>query len=391
MVEYLSPNHGPRPDGVGVAFLVIHYTGLPTAAIALDRLTQPGSGVSAHYTIDEDGSLYAHVAEERRAWHAGRGAWRGCRDLNSASIGIELVNPGHEWGYRPFPEAQIAALERLAPGIMARHGISPDRVLAHSDLACDRKQDPGELFPWCRLAAAGIGVWPNVAAEDRSSALGQTANDDATLLHAWGYDTAGYGVPLCLTAFRRRFHPEALSVVPDLASEPEDAAARHESRARLRALLRAWPRNAVTSALGALLLCCVGPGASVALAAEPQRTQPGHLSTPPVPVSPPPVVPQPRQPLRSHEVMKSDKPWRKAGQLDRKLSDACARGQFQEWKPLHYRAHFKDGVLGVAKGNGINLKDPGHLADAAATYLFFAGDSTWCQVLKLKDDAAPSR
>ena len=128
------------------------------------RLCDPAAKVSAHYTIDEDGTVYAHVPEARRAWHAGVSFWAGESDINARSIGIELVNPGHEYGYRAFPEAQIAALIALCHGILARHPIPPARVLGHSDVAPARKEDPGELFPWARLAKAGIGLWPDVAA-----------------------------------------------------------------------------------------------------------------------------------------------------------------------------------------------------------------------------------
>ncbi|MEI7611227.1 MAG: N-acetylmuramoyl-L-alanine amidase [Rhodospirillaceae bacterium] len=211
MIERPSPNHGPRPDGAGVEILLVHFTGLPTAAIALDRLTAPDSGVSAHYTVDEDGALYRHVPEERRAWHAGAGCWLGCRDINSISIGVELVNPGHEFGYRPFPAAQMAAFRVLATDIIARHAIRPERVLGHSDTAPGRKQDPGELFDWRGLADAGIGFWPEVRSEDCAPA---NESEVTEMLRAFGYDVDGAGLPLTLLAFQRRFHPEWLSGLP---------------------------------------------------------------------------------------------------------------------------------------------------------------------------------
>jgi len=208
VIERPSPNHGPRPEGAAVDILLVHFTGLPTAEIALGRLTAPDSGVSAHYTIDEDGTLYRHVAEEWRAWHAGAGCWRGCRDINGCSVGVELVNPGHEFGYRPFPARQMAAFRDLARDIMARHRIPPARVLGHSDIAPARKQDPGELFDWRGLAADGIGVWP-----DPDPACDGKAEpaEVAARLAAYGYDVEGAGLPLTLLAFQRHFHPGWLS------------------------------------------------------------------------------------------------------------------------------------------------------------------------------------
>ncbi len=215
MRELPSPNHGPRPDGARVDILLVHFTGLPSATIALDRLTSPESGVSAHYTIDEDGTLYRHVDEERRAWHAGAGCWLGCRDINSISIGVELVNPGHEFGYRPFPALQMAAFRELAGDIIGRHAIPPERVLGHSDTAPARKQDPGELFDWRGLAAAGIGLWPEPGpAPDPDDASPATESEVAALLSRFGYDGEGAGIPLTLLAFQRHFHPEWLSGLP---------------------------------------------------------------------------------------------------------------------------------------------------------------------------------
>src|SRR6478609_2257523 len=140
--------------------LVLHYTGMKTASEALARLCDPAAKVSAHYTVDEDGTVYVHVPENRRAWHAGVSHWAGVDNVNARSIGIELVNPGHEFGYRAFPEAQIASLITLCHGILSRHAIPAARVLGHSDVAPARKEDPGELFPWGELALAGIGLWP---------------------------------------------------------------------------------------------------------------------------------------------------------------------------------------------------------------------------------------
>jgi N-acetylmuramoyl-L-alanine amidase len=162
IVERPSPNHGPRPDGAVVDMLVLHYTGMRSATEALERLCDPASEVSAHYLIDEDGTIFRLVDEARRAWHAGRGAWAGTTDINSCSIGIELANRGHEFGYHAFPEPQMRALERLCHDLLARHPIPAHRILGHSDVAPDRKEDPGELFGWPRLARAGIGIWPEI-------------------------------------------------------------------------------------------------------------------------------------------------------------------------------------------------------------------------------------
>ena len=155
-----SPNFDARSKDQPVDILLLHYTGMETGAAALARLCDPEARVSSHYTVDEDGTIYKHVPEECRAWHAGVSYWAGARDINARSIGIEIVNPGHEFGYRAFPGAQIEAVLALALDIFSHHAIPPERVLAHSDVAPDRKMDPGELFPWTRLAKAGIGLWP---------------------------------------------------------------------------------------------------------------------------------------------------------------------------------------------------------------------------------------
>jgi N-acetylmuramoyl-L-alanine amidase len=156
---HASPNADDRPGAGTVDALILHYTGMASAEAALSRLCDPAARVSAHYLIDEDGTVMALVPEERRAWHAGISVWQGVEHLNDRSIGIELVNPGHEFGYRPFPEAQYRACVGLCQGILGRWPIPAHRVLAHSDVAPRRKQDPGELFDWRRLAQAGIGLW----------------------------------------------------------------------------------------------------------------------------------------------------------------------------------------------------------------------------------------
>lgn len=155
-----SPNHNERPDEP-VSVLVLHYTGMPTAGEALARLVDPESKVSAHYVVTEEGEVFQLVEEHRRAWHAGVSCWKGRTNINDISIGVEIVNPGHEFGYRPFPDLQMEAVAALCSGILGRHSaILPSNVVGHSDIAPERKDDPGELFPWGWLAKQGVGHWP---------------------------------------------------------------------------------------------------------------------------------------------------------------------------------------------------------------------------------------
>ena len=205
IIESPSPNHGPRPVGTVIDMLVLHYTGMVDAATALDQLTDPDAEVSAHYLIEEDGTAHRLVAEDRRAWHAGVASWRGHSNINDRSIGIELVNPGHEFGYRPFPEPQMAALIALATDILARHPIPARNIGGHSDVAPTRKQDPGELFDWARLAAAGLGLWPEEGDPD--------TNAFADQLSRFGYDTADLNA--ATTAFQRRFRPTQIDGIAD--------------------------------------------------------------------------------------------------------------------------------------------------------------------------------
>ncbi len=204
MIERPSPNYDDRPAGVPIDMLVLHYTGMKTAADALDRMCDPAAKVSAHYCIDEDGSITRLVPEDKRAWHAGKSFWRGETDINGRSIGVELVNPGHEFGYRPFPEIQMTALILLASAVTRRHGIPARNVVGHSDIAPSRKRDPGEMFDWKRMAAAGVGLWPVVGQGDPEDVL--------MMLQAYGYPAEEEGV---LTAFQRHFRPERIDGVPD--------------------------------------------------------------------------------------------------------------------------------------------------------------------------------
>jgi N-acetylmuramoyl-L-alanine amidase len=211
IVERPSPNFDQRPGDGRVDMLILHYTGMQTAAAAVDRLCDPAARVSAHYLIDEDGAVWRLVPEENRAWHAGVSFWRGRTDINGVSIGIELVNPGHEFGYRPFPELQMAALEELAQGILARHPIPARHVVGHSDVAPLRKQDPGELFDWPRLARAGIGVWPDFTSPAPSSGMDSIGAAQAALV-AIGYGSPRSGAldpetAAVVTAFQRHFRP----------------------------------------------------------------------------------------------------------------------------------------------------------------------------------------
>ena len=191
MSLFPSPNHGDRRGGVRPSLVVLHYTGMATCAEARARLCDPGAEVSAHWLISETGVAEALVPEDRRAWHAGAGEWRGVSDINSRSIGIELANPGD----RPFPEAQMAALEHLLAGVMARWQIAPQGVIAHSDMAPSRKRDPGRRFDWRRLALQGLAVWPEAGAP------GDFRDD----LRGFGYPEAPEAD--LLAAFRLRFRP----------------------------------------------------------------------------------------------------------------------------------------------------------------------------------------
>lgn len=199
IIDRPSPNFDGR-NGQPVDMLVLHYTGMQTASGALDRLVDPAAQVSAHYLIDENGNLYRLVDEAQRAWHAGASFWRGAVDINRRSIGIELVNPGHEHGYRPFTEAQMAVLVDLAVTIVGRHAIPPRNVVAHSDVAPRRKMDPGELFDWQQLAAAGVGLWP-----DEADVCILDPDAIESMLASVGYETVDRVASV--RAFQRHFRP----------------------------------------------------------------------------------------------------------------------------------------------------------------------------------------
>jgi N-acetylmuramoyl-L-alanine amidase len=206
LTERPSPNHDARPEGTAVDMLILHYTGMQSGPEALARLRDPEAGVSSHYLVEEDGQIFRLVDETRRARHAGVSHWGGRSALNAVSIGIEVVNPGHEWGYRPFPALQMAAVAELCLDILTRHPIPARHVLAHSDVAPDRKEDPGELFDWPGLARCGVGLWPREDAEPQADAL--------TLLGRIGYRT-DLPLPVLVTAFQRHWRPERVDGVAD--------------------------------------------------------------------------------------------------------------------------------------------------------------------------------
>ncbi|MEH6403059.1 MAG: N-acetylmuramoyl-L-alanine amidase [Sneathiella sp.] len=211
-----SPNYNARRGGKKAEMLVLHYTGMTSAEAALDRLCDPTSNVSAHYLVTEQGQVYGLVDEKDRAWHAGVGCWRGETDINSASIGIEIVNPGHEFGYVPFPKLQMQAVIDLSRKIVTRHPIEAYNVIGHSDLAPDRKQDPGELFDWKKLASNGVGIWvtPDVAGEGALA-------DIPRLLFEIGYELPdGMAISDVITAFQRHWRQN--SVTGEIDQETQD-------------------------------------------------------------------------------------------------------------------------------------------------------------------------
>jgi len=258
-----SPNHDARTRPVDL--VVLHYTGMADAETALARLTDPApkagrypgpwqpadvaadadiGRVSAHYVVGEAGGAFQLVAEDRRAWHAGVARWDGESDVNARSIGIEIVNGGHDFGLPPFPDSQIAGLEALLQDILARHALGPHRVVGHSDVAPGRKSDPGECFPWARLAARGLAIWP-LATPPRDGPTAATREEIAAAqetLAAFGYGIGVTGAAddetrAVVAAFQRRFRPRRI----DGALDAETAAlladvSAQDARLRLRRL-----------------------------------------------------------------------------------------------------------------------------------------------------------
>ncbi|HLH12046.1 MAG TPA: N-acetylmuramoyl-L-alanine amidase [Methylovirgula sp.] len=234
-----SPNFGAR-KGKGPDSIILHYTGMADGAAALARLSDPKAEVSAHYFIDETGDILQLVPEARRAWHAGQSCWAGESDMNSASIGIELQNGGHEFGAPAYPKAQIDAVIALCRDIACRHKIAPQRILAHSDIAPGRKIDPGEYFPWGTLAEAGIGLYvrPHPIENDPPLARGAKGGAVAAvqgMLAAYGYDVEPSGdyderTEIVVAAFQRHFRPARI-----------DGKADRSTIATLKALMAARP------------------------------------------------------------------------------------------------------------------------------------------------------
>lgn len=220
VVEHPSTTFDDR-KGAPIDILLMHYTGMPDAAGALARLSDPNVSVSAHYLVDEDGTIYRMVDERQRAWHAGVSYWAGETDINARSIGIEIVNPGHEWGYRDFPDAQMDAVIDLSKDIVGRHPIPPDRIIGHSDVAPARKQDPGEKFDWARLAAHGLGLW----LDPDDFGAGRSLSDEDWLelraaLEAFGYQVDAPGasddeLASVVQAFQRHYDPKQLGQQAD--------------------------------------------------------------------------------------------------------------------------------------------------------------------------------
>jgi N-acetylmuramoyl-L-alanine amidase len=223
-----SPNIGERRGGGRIDFLILHYTGLESARRSIDVLCDPRCEVSCHYLIDDDGAVVQMVGEADRAWHAGLSSWHGVEDINSHSIGIEIQNPGHENGYPIFPESQMEAVEALAGDIIRRHGIRPENVLAHSDIAPQRKIDPGEKFDWERLARVGIGHWVHprpLTAPPIVASLDDPRPDEGVavvqeLLATYGYRVGRDGIldvptKKVIAAFQRHFRPQRVDGLPD--------------------------------------------------------------------------------------------------------------------------------------------------------------------------------
>lgn len=224
-----SPNFNERK--LPVSILVLHYTGMDSGAAAKDRLCDPDAEVSAHWLVHEDGNTESLVDEEHRAWHAGAGSWNGITDVNSASIGIEIVNGGHnvpraDGSLPPYPDVQILAVIKLAKDILARHSIKPFDVVGHSDIAPDRKEDPGEHFPWAGLAAAGVGYWPDDIPNDLRILFEPDDRDRGVAIIQRGLADLGYGASVtgCLDeptqaiirAIQRRYRPAKIDGVIDM-------------------------------------------------------------------------------------------------------------------------------------------------------------------------------
>lgn len=223
-----AANHDERRDGAEPDILLLHYTGMASGQAALEKLVSADGGVSCHYFVFEDGRALQLVPEDRRAWHAGVSSWEGEGDVNSRSIGIEIVNRGHALGYADFPAKQIETVIELSRDICARRGIQPERVLAHSDVAPRRKEDPGEKFPWAALAAGGVGHWVAPTLADERTSLspgeeGEPVEHLQTMLSLYGYGIEIDGrydaaTETVVRAFQRHFRPERVDGVADFST-----------------------------------------------------------------------------------------------------------------------------------------------------------------------------
>jgi N-acetylmuramoyl-L-alanine amidase len=242
-----SANFGERNNGLVPNMIVLHYTGMPDAEGAITRLCTAGTDVSAHYIVMEDGRIAQSVPEAKRAWHAGIGYWAGEADINSCSIGIEIINRGHDWGYPDFPSRQIAAVTTLCRGIMLRHELPAHRVLGHSDVSPSRKKDPGEKFPWHSLANSGVGHWVRPAPIVRGESIKLGAEGERVLALQHALARYGYGIEPngqydattmeVVTAFQRHFRPERVDGITD-----------HSTLTTLQALLASLPAETTDAA-----------------------------------------------------------------------------------------------------------------------------------------------
>ena len=242
-----SPNHGERNKGRLPDMILLHYTGMPDVEGAIAQLCSPGTDVSAHYIVLEDGRIVQCVPEAKRAWHAGVSHWAGEDDINSCSIGIEIINRGHDWGYPDYPLRQIAAAIALCRGIMLRRKVPSHRVLGHSDVAPSRKKDPGEKFPWHSLANSGVGHWVQPAPIVRGELMQLGALSDDVMNMQTAFAKYGYSMPVTgrydsatmevVSAFQRHFRPAKVDGVCD-----------RSTMETLHALLSSLPTEAVNMA-----------------------------------------------------------------------------------------------------------------------------------------------
>jgi N-acetylmuramoyl-L-alanine amidase len=230
-----SPNYEARLSDKNIEFIILHYTDTKDAQEALDILCDADKKVSSHYLVDVDGTIIRLVDESHRAWHAGVSYWSGEHDLNSCSIGIEIVNPGHKYGYKAFPEKQMESVLSLCIDIKKRYGIKDHNILGHSDIAPDRKIDPGEYFDWKFLADNGVGVWPNPVAEDFNNAT-RIINEPDSLkkeLESYGYNSQ-LDLEILIEAFQRHFFQEVFKNQENVGVVDKELVARLKSLNRIK-------------------------------------------------------------------------------------------------------------------------------------------------------------